>query len=385
MINLNLFYLPIMDFEEIYNIHHYQDNEVNEVITSLLKDEELLSLLSSLKPGIQKYLPSFLSTKIIRSFLASIFKDSDSIASFQGALAPLVEEMIERTTSEFTISGLEHLDSKPTLYIGNHRDIALDSLFLNVARYREGHSTVRIAIGDNLINGKFSEKVMRLNKSFVVHREIKGVKETYKKLMNLSTFINKSITEDHESIWIAQLEGRANDGNDFTDPAVLKMLHLAKRKDKELSSWLNEVNLSPVTISYEYDPLDVTKAKGWDGWQELSFEENNQRDIRELITGLTGHKGRVHLHIGEPIKNCNSYEDLASVITESMFENYKIYPSAQIADSLIQGKNIEDTSLGFENDYQQNFLSRFKTLDDDLKFKIFTMYAAPLINKRRGQ
>ena len=41
MINLNLFYLPIMDFEDIYNIHHYQDNEVNEVITSLLEDEEL--------------------------------------------------------------------------------------------------------------------------------------------------------------------------------------------------------------------------------------------------------------------------------------------------------------------------------------------------------
>ena len=385
MINLNLFYLPIMDFEDIYNIHHYQDNEVNEVIISLLEDEELLSLLSSLKPGIQKYLPSFLSTKIIRSFLAAIFKDSDSIASFQDALAPLVEEMIERTTSEFTVSGLEHLNSKPTLYISNHRDIALDSLFLNVARYREGHSTARIAIGDNLINGKFSEKVMRLNKSFVVHREITGVKETYKKLMNLSSFINRSITEDHESIWIAQLEGRANDGNDYTDPAVLKMLHLAKRKEKELSSWLNEVNLSPVTISYEFDPLDITKAIGWDGWRELSFEANNQRDIRELIAGITGHKGRVHLHIGEPIKICNSYEDLASVITQSMLDNYKIYPSAQIADSLIQKKEKEELIVDFDKEYFQSFLSRFDSLDDDLKFKVFSMYAAPLINKRRGQ
>ncbi len=385
MINLNLFYLPIMDFEDIYNIHHYQDNEVNEVITSLLEDEELLSLLSSLKPGIQKYLPSFLSTKIIRSFLATIFKDSDSIASFQDALAPLVEEMIERTTSEFTVSGLEHLNSKPTLYISNHRDIALDSLFLNVARYREGHSTARIAIGDNLINGKFSEKVMRLNKSFVVHREITGVKETYKKLMNLSSFINRSITEDHESIWIAQLEGRANDGNDYTDPAVLKMLHLAKRKEKELSSWLNEVNLSPVTISYEFDPLDITKAIGWDGWRELSFEANNQRDIRELITGITGHKGRVHLHIGEPINNCNSYEDLASVITQSMLDNYKIYPSAQISDSLIQKKEKEELIVDFDKEYFQSFLSRFDSLDDDLKSKVFSMYAAPLINKRRGQ
>ena len=385
MINLNLFYLPIMDFEDIYNIHHYQDNEVNEVITSLLEDEELLSLLSSLKPGIQKYLPSFLSTKIIRSFLATIFKDSDSIASFQDALAPLVEEMIERTTSEFTVSGLEHLNSKPTLYISNHRDIALDSLFLNVARYREGHSTARIAIGDNLINGKFSEKVMRLNKSFVVHREITGVKETYKKLMNLSSFINRSITEDHESIWIAQLEGRANDGNDYTDPAVLKMLHLAKRKEKELSSWLNEVNLSPVTISYEFDPLDITKAIGWDGWRELSFEANNQRDIRELITGITGHKGRVHLHIGEPINNCNSYEDLASVITQSMLDNYKIYPSAQISDSLIQKKEKEELIVDFDKEYFQSFLSRFDSFDDDLKSKVFSMYAAPLINKRRGQ
>ena len=385
MINLNLFYLPIMDFEDIYNIHHYQDNEVNEVITSLLEDEELLSLLSSLKPGIQKYLPSFLSTKIIRSFLAAIFKDSDSIASFQDALAPLVEEMIERTTSEFTVSGLEHLNSKPTLYISNHRDIALDSLFLNVARYREGHSTARIAIGDNLINGKFSEKVMRLNKSFVVHREITGVKETYKKLMNLSSFINRSIIEDHESIWIAQLEGRAHDGNDYTDPAVLKMLHLAKRKEKELSSWLNEVNLSPVTISYEFDPLDITKAIGWDGWRELSFEANNQRDIRELITGITGHKGRVHLHIGEPINHCNSYEDLASVITQSMLDNYKIYPSAQISDSLIQKKEKEELIVDFDKEYFQSFLSRFDSLDDDLKSKVFSMYAAPLINKRRGQ
>lgn len=385
MISLNLFYLSIMDFEDIYNIHHYQDNEVNQVITSLLEDEELLSLLSSLKPGIQQYLPNFLSTRIIRSFLIKNFENLDSIKSFQDALAPLVEEMIDRTTSEFTVSGLEHLNSKPTLYISNHRDIALDSLFLNVARYREGHSTARIAIGDNLINGKFSEKVMRLNKSFVVHREITGVKETYKKLMNLSSFINRSITEDHESIWIAQLEGRANDGNDYTDPAVLKMLHLAKRKEKELSSWLNEVNLSPVTISYEFDPLDITKAIGWDGWRELSFEANNQRDIRELITGITGHKGRVHLHIGEPIKNCNSYEDLASVITQSMLDNYKIYPSAQISDSLIQKKEKEDLIVDFNKEYFQSFLSRFDSLDDDLKSKVFSMYAAPLINKRRGQ
>ena len=217
-----------MSFEDLYNIHHYEDDEVSEVISSLLEDQDLFALVSTFKPGLQKYLPSFISTKLSKNFLTTIFRDSDSIESFQNSLAPIVEEMIKRTTSEFTISGIENLNSIPALYISNHRDIALDSLFLNIARYRQGLSTVRIAIGDNLLNGKFSEKIMRLNKSFIVHREIKGVKETLKKLMNLSAYVNKSLIEDRESIWIAQLEGRANEGNDITDPAVLKISIIEK-------------------------------------------------------------------------------------------------------------------------------------------------------------
>ena len=107
--------------------------------------------------------------------------------------------MIERTTDGFTYSGVENLNIKPTLYISNHRDIALDSLFLNFARYKEGMPTVRIAIGDNLLDSGFFEKIMKLNKSFVVHRNIKGAKETLKKLSNLSRYINYSLNEDKES------------------------------------------------------------------------------------------------------------------------------------------------------------------------------------------
>ena len=374
-----------MSFEDLYNIHHYEDDEVSEVISQLLEDQDLFALVSTLKPGLQKYLPSFISTKLSKNFLTTIFRDSDSIESFQNSLAPIVEEMIKRTTSEFTISGIENLNSIPALYISNHRDIALDSLFLNIARYRQGLSTVRIAIGDNLLNGKFSEKIMRLNKSFIVHREIKGVKETLKKLMNLSAYVNKSLIEDRESIWIAQLEGRANDGNDITDPAVLKMLHLSQRKEKDLNNWLNEVNLTPITISYEFDPLDVTKAIGWEGWRDLSLEENNKRDIKELINGLIGNKGRVNLHIGEPIMNSDSYEELARAIDKSMHENFKIYPSAEISDQLLEGKTANELGDAFNKEYLHNFITRFKSLDEELKVKVFAMYAAPLINKKRGQ
>ena len=130
--------------------------------------------------------------------------------------------------------------------------------------YIKNLSTVRIAIGDNLLDGDFAETLMRLNKSFIVHREIKGVKETLRKLSKLSAYINYSLQKENESIWIAQKEGRANDGNDFTDEGVLKMLYLDQRKTSSLDNWIKAVNLTPVVISYEYDPLDTVKAKGWD-------------------------------------------------------------------------------------------------------------------------
>ena len=109
---------------------------------------------------------------------------------------------------------------------------------------------------------------------------------TLTKLGNLSRFINHSLIVDQESIWIAQLEGRAIDGHDFTDPAVLKMLYLSSRKSLEINEWVKQVNLTPISISYEYDPLDIVKAIGWEGWEKLSYEESNQRDLGELVKGI---------------------------------------------------------------------------------------------------
>ena len=116
---------------------------------------------------------------------------------------------------------------------------------------------------------------MRLNKSFIVHREIKGIKETLKKLTRLSAYINTSLSNDGESIWIAQKEGRANDGNDFSDEAVLKMLYLDQRRKVSLVDWVRKVNLTPISISYEYDPLDIVKARGGEFRDALGHEEIN--------------------------------------------------------------------------------------------------------------
>ena len=368
--------------ENFDSISPYADEEVSNVIKSLTNDKKFHDLISAqIYPSIFKIIPG-LSSFLFRKTFVKSFGNSKSIEQFQNNLAPFVEEMIKRTTDGFSYSGSENFSSRPTLYISNHRDIALDSLFLNFARFVEGKKTVRIAIGDNLLDSGFFEKLMRLNKSFVVHRNIKGAKETLIKLGNLSRYISHSLTADQESIWIAQSDGRATDGHDFTDPAVLKMLYLASRKTLEINEWVKQVNLTPVSISYEYDPLDITKAIDWEDGEELSYEENNQRDLRELVKGIKEPKGRVHLHIGKSItEKINQIEDLAEVIDSEIITNYKLWPSNYISAYSL---GLTSKTENFEGK-KKSFLFRFKSLDTTTRKKVLRMYSAPFQNqKKRG-
>ena len=362
-------------------IEPYEDWQVKREIESLIEDNKfLLTVSSQLYPKLTKVLPP-LAKFIFKRTFAKSFKSSQTIEEFQKNLVPFVERMIDRTTKKFTYSGIENLSSKSTLYVSNHRDIALDSLFLNYVRFLEGYKTVRIAIGNNLLDGGFSEKLMRLNKSFVVHRNIKGIKETYQILQKLSSYIDDSIKVDKESVWIAQKEGRANDGNDFTDTAVLKMLYLACRKKMNLEKWLSRVNLTPISISYEYDPLDITKAIGWEGWEDLSKRENNERDLQELVSGITGDKGRVHLHICKTITNIpKDLEGLAEDIDKEIISNYRLWPSNYIAAK--ECNLLDQNSSTEKNLFDTFFLKRFKDVNPDVLQKALKIYAAPYVNSK---
>jgi 1-acyl-sn-glycerol-3-phosphate acyltransferase len=297
--------------------------------------------------------------------------------------------MIDKTTDGFSFSGEENLSSTASIYVGNHRDIALDAAFLNFLLYQQKKETVRIAIGDNLLDGNFAEILMRLNKSFVVHRDIHGIKETLRRLTKLSAYINQSLFKDNESIWIAQKEGRANDGNDFSDVAVLKMLYLCKRKELSFSDWVKKINIIPVSISYEYDPLDVTKARGWSYQEEMTLEEINKSDLNELAAGIFGDKGRVHLHICDPIEfDGDNVEELSSKIEYEILSNYKIWPTSHIAAKALS--NI-DPSINFfdesqiESNQESKFLSRFNGLEEKVSKECLETYVRPMINKKRSE
>ena len=373
-----------MDFGEISS---YSDDQVSSKIKELAVDKDFHNYLANLLfPELSKYFSTLLNLYIKRKFLDT-FSTCDSIEEFQKCMAPLVSQMITKTTDGFSFSGEENLSDKPTLFMGNHRDISLDPAFLNYLLYLKDRKTVRIAIGDNLLDGGFAETLMRLNKSFIVHREIKGIKETLKKLTRLSAYINTSLSNDGESIWIAQKEGRANDGNDFSDEAVLKMLYLDQRRKVSLVDWVRKVNLTPISISYEYDPLDIVKAKGWDYQDALSDEEINKNDLQEMASGIFGYKGRVHLHICEPIAfDGDSIKELSDKIEQQIISNYHIWPSSEAALSLLPELNDSfDGNQKFTNEELIKFKKRFEYLNDKILEECLMMYARPLLNKEKAR
>ena len=375
-----------MDFSDIAS---YGDDQVATKLKELESNEDFHDHISSLIfPRAHKYFSKINRIYLRRKF-KRIFAECNSIDQFQDCLAPLVTKMIDKTTDGFTYSGLDNLTQKPTLFMGNHRDISLDPAFLNFLLYTQGLNTVRIAIGDNLLDDGYAETLMRLNKSFIVHRNIRGVKETLRKLSKLSTYINNSLTQDRESIWIAQREGRANDGNDFTDEGVLKMLYLDQRKLHSVYEWVRNVNLTPIVISYEYDPLDYVKARGWDYQDSLTPEEINKSDIKEMSAGIFGYKGRVHLHICKPISEpVDNTRHLAEMIQSEIINNYHIWPSNQAALDLLPEINIQQEITDSMSDMPSKISileKRCANLKPDERNEFLKTYARPIINKEKAR
>ncbi len=374
---------------EFSDISSYSDDQVAPMLLKLQSDDRFHDYISKLiYPNSPNILSGFLKLYTKKQF-KRIFTNCNSIVEFQNRMAPFVKKMIDKTTDGFSFTGLENLQDRPTLFISNHRDISLDAAFLNYLLFSQRLKTVRIAIGDNLLDGGFAEILMRLNKSFVVHRNIQGVKETMRKLSKLSAYINHSLFNDGESIWIAQKEGRANDGNDFTDESVLKMLYLEERKRIPLKKWVQSINLTPVAISYEYDPLDKVKAVGWDFQKDWSSEKINQNDLEEMTTGIFGYKGKVHLHICSPITSeIENTEELSNLIQDEIIQNYFIWPSSQAAAFLLDKSNFNsplfDSSI--ENSNSVKVLKeRFKDLEESKQKEFLEIYARPLINKEKAR
>lgn len=368
------------------DIRPYNDAEVGPAIKGLLADQEFIRTISPFWfPKIASHFPGF-AHLVVKYRLSKKAKHINSVRQVQILLERYLDEIIRRTTTELTISGMSGLNpAKAYLFISNHRDIVMDAAIMNYALFHNGFETVEIAIGDNLLQRPFVAVLLRLNKCFIVNRSARGIREKIQAYKNLSNYINHRLKEGR-SIWIAQREGRAKDGLDKTDPAIIKMLYMSqKKRGVSFSDHIRSLNVVPVTIAYEYNPCDERLSRELQEWRKKGhYAKASDEDFRSIIAGMTGYKGRVHVNFGHILgEGLSNPEAVAEAIDRQMTENYFLHPSNVIAarkrDPSIQ---IQQT---VPEEKEREFMRRLENCHEELREIILEIYANPALRKLETQ
>ncbi|WP_233558065.1 1-acyl-sn-glycerol-3-phosphate acyltransferase [Alginatibacterium sediminis] len=369
------------------DIRPYRDDEVKVVLSKLLQEDELVSMLLKFRFPKSALWQRKLMKAPIRLWLRYKIRNLNSVFDFQCLVERYMQRMIKTTTDGLSSSGLSKLDlSKPHLFISNHRDIALDPAFVNYILHINGQDTLQIAIGDNLLSKTWIADIMRLNRCFIVKRGADSKREKLANSKQLSAYIANTLGEQGDSVWIAQREGRAKDGIDRTNSALISMLGINRDRESDFSSYIHSLNIVPVSISYEFDPCDVAKAQEMVALRETgSYAKEQDEDIHSIKTGIVGRKGKVHLHFGEVLRGSyDNAKQVAEAIDEQVIHNYRLMDSNWLALSHLdtQAKS-EQPELSREKLSESYFKSICQDLPNSVRDQLLQMYANPILQSQR--
>ena len=372
---------------EFDEIRPYHDDELPAVFEELLSDAQFMGVITSVLPGMS---PESIASRMRACRTKEEFQVSFCYAFLRRLIAQATDgiELDHRA-----VPG----NVRAYLYLSNHRDIVLDSAFLSLLLLEQGMNTVEIAIGDNLLIYPWIKKLVRINKSFIVRRGL-PMRQMLESSRLMSRYIHHTIHERGQSIWMAQREGRAKDSGDHTQDSVLKMLAIGGEGD--IIDRLADLNIVPLSLSYEYDPCDYLKAQEMQQKRDNpDYHKSQSDDLTNMKTGIFGRKGRVTFRVAPCINQALARMDhslpknelfahISALIDHEIHANYRIYPGNYVAHDLLTGSAdfaahySADERDRFET-YLQGQLDRISLPQKDepfLREQILHMYANPLVN-----
>lgn len=376
--------------DEFKDICPFSDSEFQREMSLLVKEPGFEHAVKYVMPDVdyQEFSKNLCSIKTQEEFQLVVMK-------------PFLELLERKTSAGITSGGIDLLEEGVAYtFITNHRDIVLDASFMNLVLLRNNIRSTEVAIGNNLLIYDWIDVLVRLNKSFIVKRDV-GMRQALDAATKLSRYIHFTITEKKQSVWIAQREGRAKDSNDVTQESLIKMLGIGGGKD--FMDNIKELNLMPVSISYEYDPNDYLKAKEFlMKRNDPDFKKSQRDDLFSMETGLLQNKGRINFEfspcINDMLSGISHCEDkgesvkrICNIIDDAIHSHYKIYPCNYIAYDKLNGTTAFAVNYNSEdvysfNKYIESQLAKIEieVNDDDRKFlyrMMLKMYANPLTNK----
>ncbi|MBN2508708.1 MAG: 1-acyl-sn-glycerol-3-phosphate acyltransferase [Spirochaetales bacterium] len=368
-------------------IRPYRDEEIPEIMRRMADHPWILNGISQLS---FKRLPRFMGPvlkTILRYRVKRKLTSIRTVEEFQRDI--IVKEVLERikakTLTGLSCSGLENIEHNSAyVYISNHRDITLDSAFLNYFLYEKGFGISEIAFGDNLLINDLVSDLIRVNRAFIVKRNL-PIREQIKASIELSAYIWDTL-QHKRSIWIAQREGRAKDGDDRTNPAILKMMYLSQRKSGvSFSDFINTCRIVPVSISYEFDPCDRMKA--WELYRKEvkgGHQKGRFEDLVSMYAGITGFKGRLHYSFCKPLSGVFDNEKAAAeALDKAVHTSYRLWPSNYIGYDHYHGTGKYAGQYTKED--EDFFIRRFRRLPEAVRRIAYRCYGRPVENMEEDQ
>jgi hypothetical protein len=369
------------DFEDI---RPYHDEEINPALQRFVAFPEFFKILEFFFPGRNK--------EEIVTGLKNIHTARDFQIFF---MHPLVYSVVNKTSAGLSYSGFENIvPGKPYLFVSNHRDIVLDSAILQILLVDNKHETSEITFGNNLLASPFIVDFGKINRMFIVYRSGNRM-ELFRNSQLLSAYIRHTLTKKKNSVWIAQRNGRTKDGSDRTETGLLKMFNISGACDLDES--MSELNIVPLSISYEYEPCCALKVKETStALKGQQYVKAPNEDVMSILSGITNFKGHIHLAVCKPVNTflhesseIASFNDritrVAAGIDAEIFRNYRLWPGNYIAYDRLNGdrKNEQHYSPADEkafSDYMEKELSS-QNLTEPLHREVFLkIYANPVKN-----
>ena len=376
----------MLDLSEFESISPCSDAEAAEALNQLA-DHALLS--EACKYFFPDQSPDFLK---------NLLKSIKTIDEFQIlVMSKFVEWALEHTARNFSYDGISNIDKdKKFLALSNHRDIILDPAITQLVLYRNGIPMTEIAVGDNLITSKTIERLIRSNRMIKVMRGI-SARELYLSSQLLSRYIRLNITEQRSSIWLAQRQGRTKNGYDITEQGLLKMLDMSGKSD--FLQNFKELNIIPMSISYEYEPCDILKARELVISKKRKYVKAEGEDLNSIMVGITQQKGNIHLNIGKPLTEdeiaeaakCDKndrYQLIRHAVDLRVIEGYKLWKNNYVAFDIV------NNSFKYSHLYDPCDVEKFVTYmehqmetvekdinKEDLRRIFLDIYANPVVTK----
>jgi len=377
----------MIDFSEFESISPYSDEEAVKALRQIA-DHPLLAQGSK-----------FIFPDKESDFLGGLLRRVTSIEDFQNTvMSRMVERVIAVSIHNFSYDGFSNIANLKGKFLAmsNHRDIILDPAITQLVLFRNGFPLTEIAVGDNLISNKFIESLIRSNRMIKVVRGI-SARELYLSSQMLSKYIRLSITSGKSSIWLAQRQGRTKNGVDITEQGLLKMLDMSGTGTFQEN--FEELNILPLSISYEFEPCDILKARELLISQTQKYVKAEGEDLNSILTGIKQKKGNVHLNIGTPLTSeeiaaaseCDKndrYQLIRHAVDLRVIEGYRLWKNNYVAYDLMN--NCTKYADKYGKDDVEEFVSYMEhqldtveyTLDRDALRAIFLgIYGNPVVSK----